>query len=383
MRLTTGRGELAAGVSWAAQSLSMRPATPPLGGLRLTADGDALRISGFDYETATSGSRPAKVETPGSALVPGRLLAEIVHVLPDLPVELSLEDGRLGVVCGPYQYTLPTLSLEDHPDPPALPEISGLVSSAQFAAAAARVAVAAGRDDSLPVLTGVRIEADGGTLRLVATDRYRLAACEVPWQPVFEDLRTSVLVPARALAALAKSLGRSGQVAVGLPREAKPGVGHLGLRTPERTATVRLLEGEFLEYERVFPELYTGYAVVETAELMDAVKRTALVAERNAPIRLTMAAGRITVEAGRAAVDGSGQDARAAVAVEAAVSGPDVTIAPNPGFLLDGLTVLDCAYARLDYTAPGQPAVLTGLATPETEPDWAYRYMFLPVRTAA
>jgi DNA polymerase III subunit beta len=375
MRLTIGRGELAGAVSWAAQSLPVRPATAAMGGLRLAADAAGLRVSGFDYETATSGSTAAQVDSPGGALVSGRLLAEIVLMLPDHPVELSAEGTRLEIVCGPYRYGLQSLALEDYPDPPSPPEISGLVPAAQFAAAAAQVAVAAGRDESLPFLTGIRIEADGATLRLVATDRYRLASRELAWQPVFEDLRTSVLVPARTLAALAKSLGSSGQVALGLPREAKPGAGLLALRTPERVATTRLLDGEFIKYERVFPEEYAGHVVVQTAALVGAVRRTALIAERNAPVRLAVAEGRIGVEAG------SDQDGCAAVAIEATVSGPDITIAPNPGYLLDGLAALGTEYARLDYTAPAQPAVLTGLAGPEAEPDWAYRYLFLPLRS--
>ena len=377
MKLNIERGGLAAAVSWAAQSLSARPAGPALGGLRLVAETTGLRVSGFDYETATSASAPARVDIPGDVLVSGRLLAEIVHLLPDLPVELAVEDGALSIACGPYRYALQALSSEDYPDPPAAPEISGLVSAAQFAAVATRVAVAAGRDESLPFLTGIRVEADGGTLRLVATDRYRLAAGELPWQPVFEGLRTSVLVPARTLAALAVSLGSSGQVAIGLPREAKPGAGLLGLRTPERSATARLLDGEFMEYERVFPDTYTGHVVVETASLVDAVRRVAPVAGRNAPVRLAAAGNRITVEAE------SEQNDRAAVAVEAVVSGPDVMFAPHPGHLLDGLTALDSPYARLDFTAPAKPAVLTGLSAPDAEPDWSYRYLFLPLRTLA
>lgn len=374
MRLTMGRGEFAAAVSWAAQSLPARPAAAALGGLRISADDAGLRVSGFDYETATSGSAVVRVETPGGVLVPGRLLAEIAHSLPDHPVGLSVEGGRLEIACGPYRYALRSLSPEDYPDPPAPPEISGLVSAERFAAAAAQVAVAAGRDESLPFLTGIRIEADGATLRLVATDRYRLAARELSWQPVFEDLRTSALVPARTLAALAGSLGSAGQVALGLPREAKPGAGLVALRTPERSATARVLDGEFAEYERVFPDEYAGHVVVHTASFVDAVRRTALVG-RTAPVRLTVAEGRLGVEAG------SDQDDQAGVAIEALVSGPDIAFAPNPGHLVDGLTALGSEYARLDYTAPAQPAVLTGLAGPEDEPDWAFRYLFLPVRS--
>ncbi|HEV2636974.1 MAG TPA: DNA polymerase III subunit beta [Actinocrinis sp.] len=374
MRVTIERGELAAAVSWAAHSLSPRPVSPSLGGLRLAAGDTGLRVSGFDDEVSASGLGAGRTETPGTVLVSGRLLTELVHLLPSLPVELAAEESRLTLVCGPYRYALHALPLEDHPDAPESPEISGLVSAALFAEAAAQTLVAAGRDESRRFLTGIRIEADGATLRLVATDRYRLASRELPWQPVVADLRTSALVPARTLAALAKSLGSSGQVGLALPRDAKPGGGMLGLRTPERVATVRLLEGGFMEYERVFPTEFAGFAVVETANLVDAVRRTAVIAERHRPVRLSLTEGRISVEAD------SDLDDQAAVMVEAHVSGPDIVIAPSPVFVLDGLSALGTKYARLDYTGPAKPVVLTGLDAPDAEPDWAYRYLFLPLR---
>jgi DNA polymerase-3 subunit beta len=374
MKLTIERSALTAAVSWAAQSLSPRPTPAILGGLKLTADEQALTISAFDYETSTLGTSPAQVDEPDQVVVSGRLLAEIVRALPDRPVALTTDGSSLLLACGPYRFTLQSMPLDDYPEAPAMSSPSGHVAGREFAEAVGQVALAAGRDDTVPMLTGVRLEAVGDRLRLVATDRYRLAVREIPWSPVDAAIDTSVLVPAKTLGALAKSLAHEAQAALALPGDGARSGRLLGVGTERRRAVVRLLDGEFIKYERIFPAELAGHAVVGTAALIEAVKGIALVAERDAPVRLSFAGGSVVVEAG------SGDEARASVSLDAAVSGAEWVIAPNPAVLLDGLGALGAPLARISYSAPGRPTVLAGQSSVEAGPDETYRYLFLPVR---
>src|SRR5688500_2695993 len=222
MELRVERDALADAVTWTARSLPARPPMQVLLGLLLDASGpDGLEVSGFDYEVssrvgldATSGL--LGVGEPGRVLVPGRLLADIVRSLPAQPVDLRLEGNRVVLTCGASRFTLPTLPVEDYPALPAMPDVAGSLESDVFAAAVAQVALAAGRDDTLPVLTGVRIEIEGDQLTLAATDRYRLAVRTLPWKPTQSDLSATALVPARTLADTAKALTSAAEVTLAL-----------------------------------------------------------------------------------------------------------------------------------------------------------------------
>jgi len=377
VELTIDNKALTDAVSWAAHSLAARPSVPVLAGLRLLADDAQLTVSGLNYQAVTSASAKADIAAPGTAVVAGRLLSDIVKALPDGPVHLTLSDAVLQVVGGPYRYHLQPMSPEDYPTAPDVPQISGHVPGPLLATAVGQVAVAAGRDEALASLTGIHLEAEGERLRLVATDRYRLAVCEIPWRPIAATPHTSILVPAKALAPLMRVLGTSEQVALALPRDTAQGQGLLGVHTSDRTAVLRLLDGEFIAYERIFPAQYAGHAVFQTAALIDAVKRIALVADRSTPVRLVFGDDQITVQAGALEV------ARAQVTLDARHPAQGMTLAFNPEFLLDGLAALGSAYARVDYTQPAKPAVLTALTAPDAEKQHGYRYLVIPVRVAA
>ena len=163
MKIRVERDVLAEAVAWAARSLPARPPVPVLAGLLLKAEDGALSLSGFDYEVSARVSVEAEVEEDGTVLVSGRLLADICRALPNRPVEISTDGVRATVVCGSSRFTLHTLPVEEYPALPQMPTATGTVPGEVFASAAAQVAIAAGRDDTLPVLTGVRIEIEGDT----------------------------------------------------------------------------------------------------------------------------------------------------------------------------------------------------------------------------
>src|SRR6058998_1235719 len=222
MELRVERDALADAVTWTARSLPARPPMQVLLGLLLEVGEEGLAVSAFDYEVSSRIELPATVAEAGRVLVPGRLLADIVRSLPAQPVDLRLEGARVVLTCGAARFTLPTLPVDDYPALPDMPTTTGSLESDVFAAAVAQVAIAAGRDDTLPVLTGVRIEIEGEQLTLAATDRYRLAVRTMRWQPEDSAISAVALVPSRTLADTAKALAVNAHVGIAL---AEPGNG--------------------------------------------------------------------------------------------------------------------------------------------------------------
>jgi len=369
------RDVLADAVAWTARSLPARPPAPVLAGLLLRAEDGQLTVSGFDYEVSARSEVATDVEEAGTALVSGKLLAEITRSLPNRPVELATEGTKVILVCGTSRFTLQTMPVDDYPALPQMPGGTGAIAGSTFAAAVAQVAVAAGKDDTLPFLTGVRVEINGDTLRLAATDRYRLAVREIMWKPDRADAEAVALVPAKTLHDISKSLTSGEWVTIALSGEdGKEGDGLIGFEAGGRRTTTRLLEGEFIKYNALFPAEYTGAAVIETAPLIEAVKRVALVAERNTPIRMNFSGGQVTLEAG------SGDEAQASESMDAVFEDADISVAFNPGYLLEGLGAIDAPYAQLSYTTSTKPAVLTGRPAVDAEHDPAYRYLIMPIR---
>ena len=297
MKIRVERDVLAEAVAWAARSLPARPPAPVLAGLLLKAEGGQLSLSSFDYEVSARVSVEAEVDEEGTVLVSGRLLADICRALPNRPVEISTDGVRATVVCGSSRFTLHTLPVEEYPALPQMPNATGTVPGEVFASAASQVAIAAGRDDTLPVLTGVRIEIEGDTVTLASTDRYRFAVREFLWKPENPDASAVALVPAKTLLDTAKALTSGDQVILALSGSGS-GEGLIGFEGAGRRTTTRLLEGDLPKYRSLFPTEFNSVAVIETAPFVEAVKRVALVAERNTPVRLSFEQGVLILEAG-------------------------------------------------------------------------------------
>ena len=378
MKFRVERDVLADAVGWAARSLPTRPPLPVLAGLLVEATDAGLVLSSFDYEVSARVEVDAQISDPGRALVSGRLLAEIVRSLPNKPVDVVVDDAKVVLTCGSSRFALLTLPVEDYPALPDLPAAAGTLSGADFATAVATVAIAAGRDDTLPVLTGIRMEFEGDSLTLAATDRYRLAVRELTWSPQMTDASAVALVQARSLAETARSLADADTVTIALAAGGSgdgligfEGSGSAGGEGRKRTTT-RLLDGEFPKYRALLPNESAAVATLDTASFIESVKRVALVAERNTPVRLTFGGEELVLEAG------TGDEAQATEAMSASFDGEPLTIAFNPQFLLDGLGAINDPVARLSFTTPTKPAVLT--AGGDDAAGASYRYLLMPVR---
>lgn len=374
MKFRVERDALADGVAWTAKGLPARPSVPVLAGVMLRVTGNTLHLSGFDYQVSSEADVPVHADAEGAALVSGRLLAEIAKALPGKPVEVAAVDAHLELTCGSARFTLPTMPVEDYPTLPALPERAGTVDASQFATAVQQVALAAGRDETLPMMTGVRIELNGPSLALLATDRYRLAVREIEWQPDNPEVSANALVPARTLADTAKTLGPlGGELVIALA--AGSGEGMIGFAAGDRRTTSRLLDGaNYPPVRNLFPASHAAQSKVPVAALTEVVRRVSLVGERTTPVRLAFSGDGLVVEAGGT------EEARATEATEASFDGEEpMTLAFNPQYLLDGLSALSEPNAVFSFVEAGKPAVLApGNADGEIVPG--YRYLIQPIR---
>jgi DNA polymerase III subunit beta len=428
MRIIVERDALAEAVAWVARSLPSRPVLPILSGLLLEASPGGLTLSCFDYEVSARIQVDAKVTEAGIALVPGRLLAEITRSLPPLPVEVDHEKDDVTVTCGPASFTLVTLPVKEYPRLPELPRLAGTVDGGVLATAIGQVAPAASRDDTLPVITGVNLEIDDDTIRLVATDRYRLAIRELGWNPSHPGSRGTLLVPAKTLSDAARMMVpgvpvrvmmRSESAGGGRTTDANPADSlraadaMIGFESGGRRLTTRLIAGEYIKYMSRFPDDFGSRADMPAIPLAEAVKRVALVAERGSSVRLSFGHGKVTIEAGT-----EGQ-ARARETVAADFAGEETEIAFSPHYLMDGLGAAliaatgapgaadkpqgsgkpeqagkgqnaekgpplpDEARIRLQFTSPTKPALITGSAGDDDESAPDYRYLVVPLRTLA
>lgn len=388
MKFRVARDDLADAVAWVAKSLPTRPPVPVLGGILLEVRGSTLTVAGFDYEVSTRAEisvdtvdalddDAAGEPSADRVLVSGRLLAEITRALPAKPVDFSVDGPRVTIVGGSARFTLPTMPVEDYPPLPEMPGASGTVDAATFAEAVAQTAIAAGRDDTLPMLTGIRVEIEGDRLTLAATDRFRLAVRELQWSPDAPNVSTAVLVPARTLADAAKTLGGASDVTISL------GEGLLGLQASGRRTTVRLLDVEFVKYRSLLPTTHTTTVDVLVSELGESIKRVALVADRGHHLRMQIGDGSLTLTAG------GDDEGRAEEELQVDADGAELLIAFNPSYLLDGLGVLRSNSVRLAFTTPSRPALLlpvTGDEAGSAESDGAateapaYRYLVMPAR---
>jgi DNA polymerase-3 subunit beta len=305
-------------------------------------------------------------------LVSGKLLSEIVRSLPARPVDLTTDGTRTTVKCGSATFTLMLLPLEEYPTLPDMPASTGTIGADAFASAIHQVAIAAGKDDTLPALTGIRMEINDDTLTMVATDRYRLAVRELRWTPIAPSLNTAVLVPARVLGDAARQMTGGAEVSIALATTEGGNDGIIGFEGSGRKTTTRLLSGEYPRYQTLLPSEFSAVAELPAAPFAEAVKRVALVAERNTPVRLTFAAGEVLLEAG------TGDEAQASEAIGASFDGETMQIAFNPTYLLDGINAVDSDTVRVSFTTATRPAVLTGKG--EAKPD--YRYVLMPIRSA-
>lgn len=381
------KDDLSEAVAWVARSLPTKNTQPVLRAVVITADDNGLELAGFDYEVSSRVRIGAEVDQPGRVAVAGKLLAEIVSNMPAKPVELTTDASKMKLRCGAARFELPLMSLDDYPQLPTLPEVTGTLSPSALTDAVTQVAAAAGRDDTLPMLTGIHMEVHGNHLKLTATDRFRLALRSLEWEPVSPEVEAKLLIPAKTLLDTARTLDTSidnpVEIAVG-GVDNIGGEGLFGVHTGNRETTTRMLDADFPNVAPLLPKFHTSIATVEVAPLLESIRRVSLVADRNAQIRLHFSEGELALFA-------SGADSgEAQETIPAAFTGADeLLIAFNAGYLRDGLSVIKQDRVMFGFTEASRPAII--IPAPEElpeanadgtfpTPETNFTYLLMPVR---
>lgn len=374
MELRVERDVLADAVTWAAKTIPSRPAIPVLAGIKLVADSEGtLQVSAYDPETTALIETEASVDTAGECLVNGRILADICRSLPNRPVDLKMDGTKLEVVCGNARFSLHSMALDEYPSLPATSDVIGTVDGAEWLEAVAQVSSAASNDETLPILVSVCLEIDGENITLMATDRYRLAVRELTWNPAKTDVSDRILVKASRLLDIAKSYGSAGQISLAVDESGAAKM--VGFDAVGRESTSRLIDGDYPQVRSLFPKDINGYAVISRVELLEAIKRSRIVVERNSAVRLSFAEGEVTVEAGQ-----GGDSAQAKEVLQASLNGENITMAFNPSYLQDALTVTSAPYVRISFTHSTKPAVVSAQEEVGGDDSLDFRVLLMPIR---
>jgi DNA polymerase-3 subunit beta len=368
LKLRAERAEFAEAVAWATRTVGARVTLPALSGILLDAADGKLTCRATDLEVAAEISIPVSIERPGRVLLPGRLLSQLVARFPDAPVQLTGEPDRVEITCGRATFHVRGMQVDDFPTLASPDEDApqGVVRADAFARLVSQVARAASNDEGRPVLTGVQLVADGGTLTAAATDSYRLAVRSLAWEQAVDG---SALVPARSLQEAAKA---AAEVGGGVTVVLEPG--QVSFLFGDRRLTTKLIEGTFPNYRALLPDGHETAVVVDRAGLVEALQRVSIVAmgQANTPVSLTFGDGSVDLQA-------SNQEmGDAAEALPAEIDGDGLTIAFNPGFLLAGLEATGTERIRIELRDGLKPAVLRPHDDDGQVDD--FTYLLMPMR---
>jgi DNA polymerase-3 subunit beta len=362
LKLTCDRDALAHQVSVVSRALSMRSTVQILSGILLEASSDRLGLAATDMELSLQASLEASVDEAGRAVVPGRLLVELARLLPDSEVSIAYrpEDGVVEVASGSANYRLHTYAVEDFPRLPD-PGAAGLytIDREALVDTAVKVSRSASRDESRPVLTGILVRFEQGKLVMAATDSYRLSVKETPLQGEAPELEA--IVPARALGELARIAQGGGDLKLGVHEN------QVVFTLDGTVLTTRRIDGQFPNYSQLLPETFEHELAVRRDEVLDVVRRAAVMSQRNSPLRLRFAEGELTVSAQTPDLG------EARESMPAPFSGEPLEIGFNPSFLRDGIESVEGDDVRFKLISPLRPCVIDA----EGED---FRYLLMPIR---
>ena len=349
------------------RGVSTRTTVQILTGIMLRAEAGRLTLSATDLEISLRVSVDADVEDEGSVVVPGRLLVDIVRLLPgnEVTLEHRPEEGVARVTSGSSSYTLHTYNPEDFPRLPEVEDGEGFaVDRGAFLETIARVSRAASRDESRPVLTGILVRFEDSRVVMAATDSYRLsvketALAEGPPQEL------EAIVPARALAELVRIAQTAEATSLGIGVEEN----QIVFSVDGIVLTARRIDGQFPNYKQLLPETFEAEVELPRDEFLDVVRRTSLMAQRKSPLRLRFAEGELTVTAQTQDVG----EARESLPVR--YDGDVLEIGFNAEFLRDGLESVTDERLHLQLISPLRPGLIRG----ETND---FLYLIMPIRLA-
>jgi DNA polymerase-3 subunit beta len=362
LRITAAKDELVQALGTVGRAVSPRTSVQILSGILLESRGGELRLAATDMELSLRANVAAQIEGDGAIVLPGKTLVDIARLLPadDVAIEHRPTESVVHVTSGSASYTLHTYNAEDFPRLPELDAVQTFsVDRESLLETISRVARAASRDESRPVLTGILVSFSGGKLVMAATDSYRLAVKETDLDGSTPDFEA--IVPSRALQELSRIATSGDAVEVGVHEN------QVLFSTEGAWLTTRRIDGQFPNYRQLLPEQFEHELTLPRGELLEVVRRAAVMIQRATPLQLRFAEGELTVLARTHEVGESKES------MPVAFSGDTLEIGFNADFLRDGLESMDGDDVRFKLISPLRPAVLQG----ETDD---FTYLVMPIR---
>jgi len=368
MKIEVEKSKFLSALGIAVRGASTRSAVQTLAGVMIRVDDERLELQATDLELGVRIQTDASIEREGSAVVPGRLLLDVVRSLPNdrATLEYRSSQGDVEVISGPAKFHLRTLPVDEFPRLPEAGDASVVKLPAQaFVDTVNRVARAASRDETRPHLTGVLVSAAERELRMVATDSYRLSVKQTPLeQPVEGSLEANV--PARTLQELGRiaSSEAADEIEIAsLEHQVIFKLGPVGLSS-------RLVEGRFPNYQQLLPEAFEHELRLSTSELLEVVRRISLLAQKNAPLRMRFADGALDVSAQTPDIG------EASESLPVPFKGETLEIGFNPDFFREGLESAEASEVTLKLISPLRP----GLIEASGEGPGSFIYLVMPIR---
>lgn len=371
MKVEVNTTSLADAVAWTTRVIDARPASPILAGIKLEAIDGTLQLSTFNFEISARNHIEAGVDEAGSSVVQGKILADITKSLPSEKTYLATENSTLIITSGKAKFTMQLMPESEYPDLPAVPRILGKVDGETFHQAVDQACVAVSREETRPVLTGVYMQFEGDKVVMTSTDRFRLSRATFTWSPENPDASTSTLLRGSLLRDVARTLNDSQNVVIDFDED-NPSL--IAFENAGRISTSQLIDGEFPAIDRLFADEYPIQAVIDKQQLISSIKRVSLVAERNAPIRMAFSDGSVTLSAGVA------DENQASDVIDVDFDGEDITVAFNPGYLIEGLSAIAEPFVRMKMTTAIKPVEFNGQQEADSDESMDYRYLLVPMR---
>jgi len=378
VKFQSNKDVLSQAIIFVTKLLAAKPATAALSGVRIDAESGGVTFSSYDHDVSTRTTIMVDVAEPGSVLVSGRLLSEIVTRLPGDSVTVAVQDSKLVVASGPSKFQLGLMAINEYPNLPEIPPTIGSFDGEIFAEAIAQVGVAALRDDGLPAMMNISVEITGDSVSFTATDRYRIASRDIAWKANDVSDVMQVLVPARVLMEAGKMFQTSDKVELSLLSGGEREI--LALSVGTRVVTSSLAKGQFPRVRALLDDKGAGegYAIVLASDLIDATRRVSLVVERESVLKYTFSSEGIMLETQ------TGESASASETVDSHLVGEEVVVWLKPKLVIDGITGAHSQFIRLGFTSSSEvgkagPVLFTAHSSKDsTDVQKDYRYLMQP-----
>jgi DNA polymerase-3 subunit beta len=378
VKFQSNKDVLSQAVIFVTKLLAAKPATAALSGVRIDADAAGVTFASYDHDVSTRTTIAVDVAEPGSVLVSGRLLSEIVTRLPGDSVTVAVQDSKLVVTSGSSKFQLSLMAINEYPNLPEIPPTIGSFDGEIFAEAIAQVGVAALRDDGLPAMMNISVEITGDSVSFTATDRYRIASRDIAWKANGVSDVIQILVPARVLMEAGKMFQTSDKVELSLLSGGEREI--LALSVGTRVVTSSLAKGQFPRVRALLDDKGAGegYSIVLASDLIDATRRVSLVVERESVLKYTFSSEGIMLETQ------TGESASASETVDSHLVGDEVVVWLKPKLVIDGITGAHSQFIRLGFTSSSEvgkagPVLFTAHSSKDsTDVQKDYRYLMQP-----